>query len=52
MLYFDWIALFIIIDSVIIVTLVVLTRMIGLPKFAIILSELLVKCKGDLQRHS
>ena len=42
-----WIALLIIADSTIMVTFVVLTRMIGLPKFAMVLSEWLVRSKGE-----
>ena len=39
--------MFIITNSTVMVTLVVLTRMIGLPKFAIILSKLLVRLKKE-----
>ena len=46
-----WIALFIIADSTIMVTLVVFTCMIGFPRFAIFVSKLMVRLKGKPSPH-
>ena len=45
------ISLLITADSTIMVTFVVLTRMIGLPNFAMVLSEMLLRSKGEATVH-